>query len=209
MCKGLIGRKLGMTSLFVPSGGVVPVTVLELGPCVVTQIKTEAHDGYNALQLGFGAKKAQRLNKPLLGHMRAAGGQFAYLREVAVEDPAAYSVGQTLGPDIFKVGDRVDVVGTTKGRGFSGVIRRHGFSGNRATHGVKMHRVPGSVGNATYPGRVVKGKKFPGQYGNTRKTVKSLQIVDIRPEQNLVLLRGAVPGHKMALVMVNRPSGAR
>jgi large subunit ribosomal protein L3 len=198
-----------MTSLFEPNGGSVPVTVVELGPCVVTQIKTKATDGYDALQLGFGTKKIRRLSKPLLGHMRAAGGNFAVLREVSVEDPSAYSVGQSIGTDIFKVGDRVDVIGTTKGRGFAGVIKRHGFSGNRATHGVKMHRVPGSVGNATYPGRVVKGKKLPGQYGNHRQTMKHLQIVDIRPDQNLVLLRGAVPGHRMGLVLVNQPQGVR
>lgn len=210
MCKGLIGKKLGMTSLFTPDRRYVPVTVIELGPCVVTQIKTEAADGYNALQLGFGNKKPTRINKPISGHLqKSGGGHFAVLREVPVDDPSAYTLGQTISLDIFNVGERVDVVGATKGRGFSGVMKRHGFSGNKATHGVKGHRVPGSIGCSAWPSRVFKGKRLPGHYGNHRKTVKNLEIVDIRPEENLLMVKGAVPGYRTALVEIRKLKYAR
>ncbi len=205
MCKGLIGKKLGMTSLFTADRHYVPVTVIELGPCVVTQIKTEATDGYNALQLGFGNRKPSRINKPIEGHLRkSGGGSFAVLREVPVDDPEAYTVGQTISLDIFNIGERVDIIGTSKGRGFSGVIKRHGFSGNKASHGVKGHRVPGSIGCSAWPARVFKGKKLPGQYGNHRKTLRNLEIVDIRPNDNLVMVKGAVPGYRTALVEIRK-----
>jgi len=205
MCKGLIGKKLGMTGLFTPEGEYIPVTVVELGPCVVTQIKTAATDGYNALQLGFGEKKTKHVNKPIQGHLKKSGGQtFAYLREFSVDDPQAYTLGQTVTLDIFDVGERVDVVGTTKGRGFAGVIKRHGFHRGPVTHGSKSVRIPGSIGCSAWPSRVIKGKKMPGQYGHERQTACNLKIVDVRPEQNLVLIKGAVPGHKTGLVMVNK-----
>jgi large subunit ribosomal protein L3 len=205
MCKGLIGKKLGMTSLFTADRQYVPVTVIELGPCVVTQIKTEATDGYNALQLGFGNRKPSRINKPIEGHLAKSGsGSFAVLREVPVDDPGAYSVGQTVSLDIFTIGERVDIIGTSKGRGFSGVIKRHGFRGNKASHGVKGHRVPGSIGCSAWPARVFKGKKLPGQYGNQRKTLRNLEIVDIRPDDNLVMVKGAVPGYRTALVEIRK-----
>lgn len=205
MCKGLIGKKLGMTGLFTPEGEYIPVTVVELGPCVVTQIKTADKDGYNALQLGFGEKKAKLVNKPIQGHLKKSGGKtFAYLREFSVDDPQAYTLGQTVTLDIFDVGERVDVVGTTKGRGFAGVIKRHGFHRGPMTHGSKSIRIPGSIGCSAWPSRVVKGKKMPGQYGHERKTVCNLKILDIRPDQNLVLIKGAVPGHKSGLVEVNK-----
>jgi large subunit ribosomal protein L3 len=205
MSKALIGKKLGMTSVFTPDGYYIPVTVIQAGPCVVTQIKTEASDGYNALQLGFDSKKVNKTNKPQLGHFEKSGGNcFHRLREVEVEDPSAFSLGQSLGSDLFKIGERVDVVGTTKGRGFSGVIKRHGFSGGRATHGGKCHRIPGSIGTSAWPSRVMKGKKMPGRYGTDRQTMRNLEIIDIRPEDNLILVKGAVPGHRQALVMIQK-----
>ena len=204
MCKGLIGKKLGMTGLFTPEGRYIPVTVIELGPCVVTQVKSEATDGYDALQLGFGTKKAKRITKPLAGHMKKSNGQFAVLREVAVEAPESYDVGQSISLDLFAVGERVDIVGTTKGRGFAGVTKRHGFRLGRKTHGSKSYRIPGSIGCSAYPAKVIRGKKMPGQYGNTRKTARNLEVVDIRPADNLILVKGAVPGFNNGLVMVNK-----
>ena len=203
--KGLIGKKLGMTSVFTPDGRYVPVTVVLAGPCVVTQIKTVERDGYNALQLGFGEKKASRTTKPLQGHFQRSGGQnFASAKEVGVEDPSAYEVGQTIGLDLFEVGERVDVIGTTKGRGFAGVMKRHGFAGGRATHGCKVHRAPGSIGCSAWPSKVIKGKKLPGHYGVERKTARNLEIIDIRPDENLILVKGAIPGHRQAMVMLNK-----
>ncbi len=204
MCKGLIGKKLGMTGLFTPEGKYIPVTVIELGPCVVTQVKSKASDGYDALQLGFGAKKATRINKPLAGHLKKSNGQFAVLREVPVEAPEGYDVGQAISLDMFAVGERVDIVGTTKGRGFAGVTKRHGFRLGRKTHGSKSYRIPGSIGCSAYPAKVIRGKKMPGQYGNTRKTARNLEIVDIRPHDNLMLVKGAVPGFNNGLVVVNK-----
>jgi large subunit ribosomal protein L3 len=203
--KGLIGRKLGMTSVFTPDGRYLPVTVVLAGPCVVTQIKTVQTDGYNALQIGFGEKKESRITKPMQGHLKKSGGQrFAFLQEVGVDNPEEYEVGQTIGLDVFEVGERIDVVGTTKGRGFSGVMKRHGFGGGRKTHGSKCHRVPGSIGCSAWPSKVIKGKKLPGHYGVERKTTRNLEIVDIRPEENLILLKGPVPGHRQALVKLNK-----
>jgi large subunit ribosomal protein L3 len=204
MCKGLIGKKLGMTGVFTPEGKYIPVTVIELGPCVVTQVKSKASDGYDALQLGFGAKKAKRINKPMAGHFQKSNGQFAVLKEVPVESPEGYEVGQSVSLDIFEVGERVDIVGTTKGRGFAGVTKRHGFRLGRKTHGSKSYRIPGSIGCSAYPAKVIRGKKMPGQYGNQRQTVRNLEVVDIRPEANLLLVKGAVPGFKSGLVMVNK-----
>jgi large subunit ribosomal protein L3 len=204
MCNGLIGRKIGMTGVFSPDGRMIPVTVIELGPCVVTQVKTEATDGYNALQLGFGQQKPERMNRPRRGHLEKSGAKSRILREVATETPDAFSVGQVISADLFAVGDKIDVVGTTKGRGFSGVTKRHGFALGRKTHGSKSYRIPGSIGCSAWPAKVIKGKKLPGQYGNARKTVKNLTIVDIRPEENLVLVKGAVPGAPSGYVTVRR-----
>lgn len=205
MCKGLIGKKLGMIGHFTPEGQRVPVTVVRVGPCVVTQIKTVATDGYNALQLGFSEKRPSRVNKPLTGHFNKSGkGCFAFLREVPVEDPEKYSLGQTVGLDVFKVGERIDVTGVSKGRGFAGVIKRHGFHGGRKTHGSRSHRIPGSIGCSATPGRVIKGKKMPGRYGNDTTTVRNLEIIDIRPDKNLVLIKGAVPGANSGLVMMKK-----
>ena len=205
MSYGLIGKKLGMTGLFLPDGRYVPVTVIEAGPCVVTQIKTAEKDGYNALQLGFGEKKESRVNKPLKGHFsKGAAGAFDTLKEFAVGDPAEYDLGQKITLEMFNVGERVNVIGTTKGRGFAGVMKRHGFHGGRKTHGSHSHRIPGSVGCSASPSKIIKGKKMPGRYGNARQTVRNLEVVDIRPEDNLILIKGAVPGAKSGLVTINK-----
>ncbi len=205
MSRGLLAKKLGMMSLFSAEGNLQPVTVVMAGPCVITQIKTIATDGYNALQIGFGEKKAARINKPMTGHMKKSGeGRFAVLREFPVEKPEDYQLGQSLTLDMFKVGDRVDVIGRSKGCGFSGVVKRHNFGGGKKTHGSMSHAVPGSIGNSAWPSRVFKGKKLPGQLGNDRVTVRNLEIVDIRPDQHLILLRGAIPGFKSGIVSIQK-----
>ncbi|MEJ2100810.1 MAG: 50S ribosomal protein L3 [Desulfobacterales bacterium] len=205
MSSGLLGKKLGMSGLFLPDGRYVPVTVIEAGPCIVTQIKKKDTDGYNALQLGFGDKKESHVNKPLKGHFSKSGpGNFNHLKEFGVAEPSAYSLGQQITLEMFKIGERVDVVGATKGRGFSGVIKRHGFHGGRKSHGSHSHRVPGSIGSSAWPSKVVKGKKLPGRYGNEQKTMRNLEIVDIRLEDNIIMLKGAVPGAKSGLVTINK-----
>jgi large subunit ribosomal protein L3 len=205
MSRGLLGKKLGMTAVFTPQGRYVPATVIEAGPCVVTQIKTKAGDGYDALQLGFGTKKAQKVNKPLQGHFKKSGEQcFEFVKEFAVENPAEFKVGQEITVDMFKVGEKIDVAGKTKGRGFAGAIKRHGFHRGPMTHGSKNIRPPGSIGCSAWPSRVVKGKKMPGQYGNDRRTIRNLEIIDIRSDDNLILVKGAVPGADSGLVTVNK-----
>ena len=206
MSRGLLGKKLGMTGFFTSKGRYLPVTVIEAGPCVVTQIKTRATDGYDALQLGFLEKRKSRVNKPLQGHFKKSGEKcFQYLREFLVENPEEYNLGQEIRVDMFKVGDRVDVVGTSKGRGFAGVIKRYGFHRGPMTHGSRNVRRPGSIGCSAWPAKVIKGKKMPGRYGNDRKTIRNLEIVDIRPEDNVILLKGAVPGAESGLMAVNKP----
>ena len=205
MCKGLVGKKLGMTSLFAPDGKYIPVTVLQVGPCVVTQVKNEKTDGYKALQLGFGAKKDSKTTKPLKGHFKKSGEAcFARLKEVRVDNPEDYTVGQAIGPEIFTIGEKVNVTGISKGRGFSGVIKRHGFSGGRETHGGHCHRRPGSIGCSAWPAKVTKGKRMPGQYGGDTTTVRNLEVVDIRPEENLILLKGPLPGCRSGIVTINK-----
>ena len=206
MSRGLLGKKLGMTGFFTSEGHYLPVTVIEAGPCVVTQIKTRATDGYDALQLGFSEKRKSRVNKPLQGHFKKSGDQcFQYVREFVVDNPEEYNLGQEITVDMFKVGDRVDVVGTTKGRGFAGVIKRHGFHRGPMTHGSRNVRRPGSIGCSAWPAKVIKGKKMPGQYGNDRRTIRNLEIVDIRSEDNVILVKGAVPGAESGLMAVNKP----
>ena len=205
MSRGILGKKLGMTGVFTPEGRYVPATVIEAGPCVITQIKTRKTDGYDALQLGFGEKRSSRVNKPLQGHFKKSGDKcFQFIKEFSVENPADYEIGQELTTELFKVGERVDVVGTTKGRGFSGVIKRHGFHRGPMTHGSRNIRRPGSVGCSAWPAKIIKGKKMPGQYGNDRKTIRNLEIVDIRSDDNLILVKGAVPGAESGLVSVNK-----
>lgn len=202
MSKGLLGKKLGMTGVFSSRGKLIPVTVIKAGPCVVTQIKSKKTEGYNALQLGFADGK-KRVNKPTKGHLKKSGGQIVnFLREFPIENPDDFRLGQTVGVDIFQVGERVNVSGTTKGRGFSGVIKRHGFHGGKKTHGSHSHRIPGSIGCSAWPAKVIKGKKMPGQYGNKRNTVKNIEIVDLRPNENLILLKGAIPGSSLGVVEI-------
>ncbi len=206
MIKGILGKKLGMTQLFATDGSRIPVTVVEAGPCVVLQKKTAESDGYGGLQVGFGPKKAHRVNKPVMGHFKKAGkGAFAHLREFRTETPDEFQVGDEIRcGDVFTIGDFVDVTGTSKGKGFQGVIKRWNFSGGRASHGSMFHRAPGAIGASAYPSRVFKGKKMAGQMGNERVTTQNLQVVDIRPEENLLLIKGAVPGPKNGLVMVRK-----
>ncbi len=206
MSRGILGKKLGMMGVFSPEGRYIPVTVIEAGPCVITQIKTKDTDGYDALQLAFGEKKKDRMTKPLQGHYQKSSDRcFRYMKEFPVENPANYSLGQELTVDMFRVGERIDVVGTSKGRGFSGTIKRHGFHRGPMTHGSKNIRLPGSIGCSAWPSRVLKGKKMPGRYGNDRKTIRNIQIVDVRADDNLILVKGAVPGAESGLVAINKP----
>jgi len=194
-----------MTSMFGPNGQYIPVTVLQVGPCVVTQIKKDETDGYKALQLGFGFRKEKNTNKPLKGHFKKAGDAcFETLKEVGVDNPEDYTLGQSIGPEIFAIGEKVNVTGKTKGRGFSGVMKRHGFNGGRMTHGSHSKRTPGSIGCSAWPSKVIKGKRLPGQYGMETKTVRNLEVVDIRPEENLILLKGPLPGSRSGIVTINK-----
>jgi large subunit ribosomal protein L3 len=205
MSNGIIGKKLGMTSFFGHDGRYLPVTVIEAGPCTITQIKTEANDGYNALQLGFGEKKKVRVNKPLQGHFAKSGEKcYANLVEFRVQNPEEFELGQEITLDMFQVGEKITVSGTTKGRGFSGVIKRHGFHRGPKTHGNRNYRLPGSIGMSAWPSKVFKGKKLPGRYGAERQTVKNLEIVDIRADENLLLVKGAVPGPASGTIEIKK-----
>jgi large subunit ribosomal protein L3 len=204
---GLIGRKLGMTQVYNPEGNVIPVTVIETGPCVVVQKKETSKDGYNALQVGFGSKKAQRVNKALKGHMAKAGkGAFEVLKEFRLDDVSQFEIGQEIkAADLFRAGDRIDVAGTSKGHGFTGVMKRWSFGGFPGSHGTHEYfRHGGSIGNRSFPGRVRKGKKMAGHWGDERVSVQNIEVVDIRTDENLVLVRGAVPGAKRSLVVLSR-----
>ena len=193
--KSLIGKKLGMTQIFNEEGLRVPVTVIEAGPCSVVQRKTQEIDGYEAIQIGFGEQKEQRVSKPLLGHFKKAGvASVRELAEVIVSADDETKAGDILTADVFEEVNFVDVIGKTKGKGFQGVVKRHGFSGGRASHGSHMHRRSGSIGICEFPARVFKGKKMAGHMGNTNITVQNLKVVQVRPEENLILLKGAVPG---------------
>jgi len=204
MIKGLIGKKLGMTQVFSDEGIVVPVTVIEVEPSVIIQKKTKETDGYDALQLGYGRIKQKNVTKALQGHCkRADKGLFRILREFPLDLEGA-EPGQELKAEVFEPGDYVDIVGTTKGKGFAGVMKRHGFHGGRATHGSMFHRAPGSIGASADPSRVFKGTKLPGRMGNERKTVQNLLVWAVRPEMNVILIRGAVPGSKNGFVMIKQ-----
>jgi large subunit ribosomal protein L3 len=203
MIQGLIGRKLGMTQIFDDAGEVHPVTVIECQPNVVTQIKTEEKDGYEAIQLGYGLSK--RLNKPEQGHRRASGFMSKTLREVRADNVGDFEVGQTIAPDTFEVGSLVDVTGTSKGRGFQGGVKRHGFSGGPKTHGQSdRHRAPGSIGSSATPGRVFKGLRMAGHMGNDRVTVQNLKVLRVDTGRNLLLIEGSVPGPNNGIVIVRR-----
>ena len=194
---------MGMTQVFSEDGVVIPVTAIEMGPCVVIQKKTREIDGYDAVQLGFGQKKQKNITKPIQGHLKKAGsGVFQVLREFRMMSPEDYEEGQELKADIFEVGDYVDVVGISKGRGFAGVIKRYGFKGGKATHGSMFHRAPGSMGASAYPSKVFKGKKLPGHMGNKRETVQNLVVVGVKPDKNLILVKGSVPGSRNGIVLV-------
>ena len=202
MLQGFLGKKIGMTQIFQEGGLVVPVTVIEAGPCVVTQVKTKETDGYEAVQLGFGETK--RRNKPISGHLRRSRIS-RYLREVTADDPAEFSVGQTVGVDIFQAGDKIDVIGRSKGRGFAGTMKRHGFGGGPRTHGQSDRaRAPGSIGGGTTPGKVYKGMKMSGHMGNRRITVKGLEVVDVDTDRNLLMVKGGVPGAPNSLIQIRR-----
>jgi large subunit ribosomal protein L3 len=203
MERGLIGRKLGMTQIFWEDGSVIPVTVIEAGPCVVIQKKTVETDGYNAVQLGFERAKEKKVTKPLKGHFdKADKGFFRILREFRIDEPEGYEVGQEMKADLYNVGDFVDVIGTTRGRGFAGVVKRYGFKGGKASHGSMFHRAPGSVGASAYPSRVFKGKRLPGHMGFERKTVQNLMVLGVRAESNQILVKGSIPGSKNSIVLI-------
>ena len=202
---GLIGRKIGMMQYYNAQGNVIPVTVVETGPCVVVQKKEVTTDGYTALQVGFGSKKAQRVNKAAQGHMAKAGkGAFQVLREFRLDDVSQYEVGQEIkASDLFKIGDLIDVSGISKGHGYTGVIKRWSFAGFPGSHGTHEYfRHGGSIGNRSYPGRVRKGKKMAGHWGNEQISTQNLLVVDIRAEENLMFVRGAVPGSKQGVVVL-------
>ena len=205
MSKAILGKKLGMTQIFTEEGRLVPVTVVEATPSVVVKVKTVESDGYNAVQLGYGSIKEKHLTKPAKGQFDKAGeSPVKYLRELRLTETSEYTVGQTLAADIFAAGELVDVVGTGKGKGFAGTIKRHNFHRGPVTHGSKSHREPGSIGPMISGGggKVYKGKKLPGQMGGGRVTVQRLSVVKVDPERNLLLVKGGIPGAKGSLVMV-------
>ena len=205
MAKAILGRKLGMTQIFTEEGRVVPVTVVESGNNFVLQNKTDETDGYNAVQIGFGDIKEKNVNKPLKGHFEKAGVKAVrFIREMRLADPSEYNVGDTIGVDIFAAGDLVDVVGTSKGKGFAGGIKRHNFARGPMGHGSKSHREPGSTGAMISGpgGRVLKGKKLPGRMGGERVTVQRLTIVRVDTDRNLILIKGAIPGPKKGFVVI-------
>jgi large subunit ribosomal protein L3 len=205
MVKKLFGKKMGMTRYFLEEGRSVAVTLVKAGPCVVIQKKTAEKDGYEAIQVGFDVQpKERRVSKPLRGHCAKAGSKlYRHLIEIRVEKAEEFEVGQEIRSDIFKVGDTVSVSGKTKGRGFQGVFKRYGFGGGKDTHGCRSHRVPGSIGSNTDPGRVFKGKKMPGRLGFEQRTIKNLQVLDIRPEMDVIALKGAVPGSRNGLLEIS------
>jgi large subunit ribosomal protein L3 len=208
---GLIGKKLGMTQRFIEGGNLVPVTVIETGPCTVVQVRTIDRDGYDALQVGFGTRREKNLSKARRGHASKAGrADFASLLEFRLREAGEWQIGQELRlAEMFKAGDFVDVTGTSKGKGFQGVMKRHNFSGHKASHGThESFRGPGSVGCRSYPGRIFKGKRMDGHMGSERTTTQNLRIVEVRADDNLLMVRGAVPGSKGCQVVV-RPAVKR
>jgi len=195
MVDKIYGKKIGMSRYFVEEGRSVPVTVVKIEPCVVVQKKTTSKDGYEAIQVGFDYKKEGQVNKPMKGHLKKAGNQFFnFLREIKVENADSFELGQVVDSNIFQPGDLINVSGKSKGRGFAGVMKRWGFSGGRKTHGSKSHRIPGSIGTNTTPGRVIKGRQMPGRMGFQNTKLKNLKVIDIRPERQVIVIKGSVPG---------------
>lgn len=205
LMKAVLGRKIGMTQVFAEDGRLVPVTVIEAGPMVVTQVKNKETDGYSAVQVAFGETKEKRVNKPLRGHFAKAGVGFKkFVREFRMDDSSSYSLAQEINVDIFEAGEKVDAVGTSKGKGFQGPIKRHNQSTGPMTHGSRYHRGPGSMGAASDPSRVFKGKKLAGHMGAERVTIQNLEVVKVDAEKNLILIKGAVPGPKKGLVIIKQ-----
>ena len=203
MKKAILTTKVGMTQVFSEDGVLTPVTVLQAGPCVVTQVKTVENDGYSAVQVGFGDIREKLVNKPKKGHFAKAGVTAKrFLKEFRLEDAESYTLGQEIKADVFAAGDKVDATAKSKGKGFQGAIKRHGQSRGPMAHGSKYHRHAGSNGSATTPGRVFKGKHMPGNMGAVRVTVQNLEVVSVDAEKNLILVKGAVPGPKKSLVML-------
>ena len=198
--KGILGKKIGMTQIFTEHGEVIPVTVVEAGPVVVTQIKTTENDGYTAIQVGFGDAKEKSLNKPQKGHLAAANTLKKHLKEFRVDSVEGYTVGQEIKADLFAAGELIDVTGISKGKGFQGPIKRHGQSRGPETHGSRYHRRPGSMGACSYPGRVFKNKKLAGHMGSVKVTVQNLEVVRVDADKNFILVKGAIPGAKGSVV---------
>lgn len=206
--KGILGKKLGMTQVFTADGSVVPVTVVEAGPVVITQIKTMENDGYQAIQVGYGDVKEKALNKPKKGHLAKAGVLKRNLKEFRVDSIDGFEVGQEIKADLFAEGEKIDVSGISKGKGFQGPIKRHGQSRGPESHGSRYHRRPGSMGACSYPGRVFKNKKLAGHMGSVKVTVKNLEVVKVDAEKNLLLIKGAIPGAKGSVVTVKEALSA-
>ena len=200
--KGILGTKLGMTQIFTEEGIVLPITVVEAGPVVVTQIKTTEKDGYNAIQVGFKDAKEKSLNKPQKGHLAAANVLKKHLKEFRVDSVEGYTVGQAITADLFAAGEIIDVTGISKGKGFQGPIKRHGQSRGPESHGSRYHRRPGSMGACSFPGRVFKNKKLAGHMGSVKVTVQNLEVVKVDAEKNLILVKGAIPGAKGSVVTI-------
>ncbi len=200
--KGILGRKIGMTQIFTEAGEVVPVTVVEAGPVVVTQVKTIENDGYNAVQVGFVDAKEKSLNKPQKGHLAAANTLKKHLKEFRVDSVEEYTVGQEIKADLFAAGEMIDVTGISKGKGFQGPIKRHGQSRGPESHGSRYHRRPGSMGACSYPGRVFKNKKLAGHMGSVKVTVQNLEVVRVDADKNFILVKGAIPGPKGSMVTI-------
>jgi len=201
---GILGRKVGMTRVYNEHGRSIPVTVIEAGPCTVLQKKSTDNEGYDAIQVGFQEKKASRVNRPQAGHFKRSDSTgYYHVREFRVSNLEEYELGQQISmKEILQIGDKIDISGRVKGRGFQGVIKRHGFAGGKATHGSMFHRAPGSIGCSAWPSRVVKGKKMPGQMGNNLVTLKNLTVIDIREDENILLVEGGVPGAKNGLISI-------
>ena len=205
---GLIGKKVGMTQIYGDQGEVVPVTVIEAGPCTVTEVRTPEKNGYAAVQLGFGTNKESRFTRPVLGQFKKRNlPPSRHVTEFRVGDASGYALGQSLTVALFEAGQSVDVQGITKGRGFQGVVKRHGFKAGHASHGPTFGRQPGSIGASAYPSRVIKGKRLPGRMGGVNLTIKNLKVVAVDPEQNVLLVRGAIPGPVRGLVIVKKREG--